>query len=313
MKGGIVWLDGEYIPWEKASVRAMSRTFHYGFGVYEGIRTYEAEAEEEVLIFRLEDHTRRLYESAKILNIAIPFQQAELNKQQCEIIRKNNLRNAYLRPVVFLENEYPGLYSKVNSVRVMIIAWEWDQMYMTHEKYDRGISLKTSSYERVGARNGLNKAKANGMYLTSILANEEAQAAGCDDALMLDSNGFVAEASAANVFIVKNNQLCTPHLTSALDGITRRSIMEMAGDRGVKVVEKQITREDVYTADEMFLTGTASEVLPVVSVDYRVISSGTPGKITRELQKHFFSIVQGKDVNYKKWLTSIKTAQLTTM
>lgn len=296
----LIWIDGQYIEKDNAKIAALSQTFHYGFGVYEGIRSYETN--EGVAIFRLNDHIDRLFRSADLLNIKISYSKKALDRIHHEILEKNDVKNAYLRPVVFMGDEYLGLHTQKTSVHVMIAAIKWNNFYISKEQLKRGISLKTSSHERLSLKNNLNKAKANGLYLISILANNEAHAAGYDEALMLDPHGFIAEGSGANIFMVKNNCLLTPFLHFALDGITRRTVIEMAKDLGISVAEKNITLDELYEADEIFFTGTAAEVLPVTKIDNHVISTGLMGKITEKLQQLYLDTVTGKESRYQKWL-----------
>lgn len=281
----LIWIDGKYTVSREAKIGALSQTFQYGFGVYEGLRSYQTER--GVAIFRLQDHTDRLFNSANILNLNIPYKKDELNNIQCEILRKSHLKNAYLRPVVFLGDEFLGLHTQSTSVHVMIAAVNWENVYISKEQFRQGISLKTSSYERLST-NGLNKAKANGLYLISILANNEARASGCDEALMLDRNGYVAEGSGANLFMVKNNCLYTPDLTFALDGITRKTVFKIAAEQNIMLIEKRITQEELYQADEVFFTGTAAEILPITTIDNKKIATGSVGQITKKIQQLFF-------------------------
>lgn len=297
----VIWIDGKYIEKENATIPALSQTVHYGFGVYEGLRSYKTS--NGTAIFRLEDHTDRLFQSAGLLHIKIPYSKDELNDVQQEIIQKNNFDNAYIRPMVFMGDEFLGLHTQISSVHVMIATIQWNNFFITKEKIKKGIALKTSTHERLPLKNSLTKAKANGMYMISILANNEARVAGFDEALMLDPNGFVAEGSGANIFMMKNNCLYTPFLDFALDGITRRTVMQIAADLHINVAEKNITRDDLYEADEVFFTGTAAEVLAITKIDNHIIATGEMGNITEKIQQRYNDIVIGKDARYLSWLT----------
>lgn len=295
-----IWIDGNYIPKADAKIAALSQTMQYGFGVYEGIRSYQTA--QSPAIFRLNDHTDRLFQSADLLKITIPYSKKIINQTLCDIIQQNKLENAYLRPMIFMGDEFLGLHTQKSSVHVMIAAIAWNNFYLSREQIKKGISLKTSSYTRLPLKNNLHKAKANGLYLISILANNEAQEANCQEALMLDPHGFVAEGSGANIFLVKNNQLFTPHCDFALDGITRKTIMEIAQQNNISVTEKNITLDELYQADEVFFTGTAAEVLAVTQIDGRIIAKGEMGPITEKFQKNYNDIVSGKMEQYQAWL-----------
>lgn len=296
-----MWMDGKIIPSSEANIAALSQTLHYGFGVYEGIRSYQTNS--GVAVFRLPDHINRLFQSADLLNIKIPYSKKDLNAICCTILEKNNFDQAYVRPMVFMGDEFLGLHTQISSVHVMIAAIKWNNFFISREHIKKGIALKTSSHERLALKNGLNKAKANGLYLISILANNEAKAAGCDEALMLDPYGFVAEGSGANIFMLKNDCLYTPYLHFALDGITRRTVIQIAADFNIKVVEKNILLEELYQADEIFFTGTAAEVLPITKIDNRIISTGEMGNVTEKIQQCYRDIVTGKNERYLKWLS----------
>lgn len=287
------WIDGHYIPSADAKIAALSQTLHYGFGVYEGMRSYETT--QGFAIFRLQDHIERLFQSANLLGINIPYQKAVLETAASDLLQKNNFKNAYIRPVVFMGDEYLGLHTKNSSVHVMIAAIKWNNFYISNDKSKQGITLKTSSYERLSLKNNLNKAKANGLYLISILANNEAQNAGFHEALLLDPHGYVAEGSGANIFMVKNNCLYTPYLNFALDGITRKTIIEIAKNNGIAVVEKNITPNELCEADEIFFTGTAAEVLPITQIDQHKIADGKMGKLTEKMQECYQRVVTGCD------------------
>lgn len=300
---GVVWLNGQYMPIENANVNVMTHTLHYGFGVFEGVRAYETA--KGPAIFRLQAHTDRLFRSAHMLNMKIPYSKEELNEVQQEILRKNNLNSAYLRPLCFLGPESLGLRVSPNqSVNVMIAAWHWGA-YMGKESIETGIDVRVSSFSRHHANSTLTKAKACGNYINSILATQEALADGYSEVLMLDTEGFIAEASSSNFFMVVNGELITPPTDACLQGITRDSIIQLARDLGIRVIERRITRDEVYVADEAFLTGTAVEMIPICSVDRRVIATGKPGVMTRQLQEVFFAALKGEGSAYPQWLTLV--------
>ncbi len=301
-RDGLIWLDGEMVPWRDAKVHVLTHTLHYGMGVFEGVRAYEAE--QGTSIFRLETHTDRLFNSAKILNMDIPFDKETLNEAQRAAVKLNNLTSAYLRPMAFYGSEGMGLRADNLKVHVMIAAWEWGA-YMGEENLTRGIKVATSSYTRHHVNITMTKAKSNGSYMNSMLALQEAISHGCDEALLLDTEGFVAEGSGENFFMVRDGVLYTPELTSALDGITRKTIMHLAKELGIEVVEKRITRDEVYIADEAFFTGTAAEVTPIRELDNRPIGAGSRGPITEKLQSLYFDIVHGRSPAHLNWLTNV--------
>ena len=301
---GWIWLDGELVPWADAKVHVLTHTLHYGLGCFEGVRAYNTPNGPS--IFRMADHTNRLFNSAHILGLKIPFTRDEINDAQRKTFAANELEEGYLRPLVFLGSEGMGLRATGLSVRVCIAAWPWPD-YMDAEARDKGIAVRTSSYTRHHVNITMCRAKSNGNYINSILALQEALESGCDEALMLDSEGFVAEGSGENFFIIKNGVIQTPSLTSCLDGITRATVMTLAKDAGYEVQERKITRDDVYIADEAFFTGTAAEVLPIKSLDGRQIGSGGCGEVTRLLQDQYFDQVRGKREEYKQWLTLVNT------
>lgn len=292
-----IWIDGAYLPTAQAGISPLSQTFHYGFGVYEGIRSYETH--HGAAIFRLTDHLDRLFYSASLLKITIPYSKAQLAAVHHEILQKNNLQNAYLRPVVFMGDEYLGLHTQRSSVHMMIAAIPWSQTDVGITQKKQGVSVKTVSYEKLYFNNHLHKAKANGMYLISLLANNEAQEAGFQEALLLDKKGYVAEGSGANIFMVKNNVLYTPYLDFVLDGITRKTVIALAKDQGIPVVETNITLDTLYQADELFFTGTAAEILPIASIDTHEIA---PGEITEKMRNTYKKIVTGDEPAYRHWL-----------
>ena len=300
---GSIWLDGELVPWGEAKVHVLTHTFHYGLGVFEGVRAYET-ADQGACIFRLKEHTDRLFRSAKILQMDMPFDKDTLNEAQREVVRVNNLKEGYIRPMCFLGSEGMGLRADNLKTHVMVAAWPWPS-YMDPEARDRGIRVRTSSYTRHHVNITMCKAKANGNYINSILALREARDAGCEEALLLDNEGYVAEGSGENVFLVRDGTIYTPELTSCLEGITRDSIFRIAADLGYQVKERRITRDEVYIADEAFFTGTAAEVVPIRELDSRPIGSGSRGPLTEKLQSIYLDTVRGREAQYAEWLTPV--------
>ena len=299
---GHIWLDGEMVPWQEAKVHVLTHTFHYGLGVFEGVRAYNTS--QGAAIFRLQEHTDRLFRSAHILRMEMPFDKDTLSEAQREVVRANGLVEAYIRPMCFLGSEGMGLRADNLKTHVMVAAWAWPS-YMDPEAMNRGIRVATSSYTRHHVNITMCKAKANGNYINSILALREALDAGFEEALLLDNEGYVAEGSGENVFLVRNGVLYTPELTSCLEGITRDSIIRIAEDQGLTVKEKRITRDEVYVADEAFFTGTAAEVVPIREVDNRTIGSGVRGPITETLQRIYLESVRGAQADYADWLAPI--------
>ncbi|WP_444928751.1 branched-chain amino acid transaminase [Microbulbifer sp. SSSA002] len=301
-RDGVIWFDGELVPWRDARVHVLTHTLHYGMGVFEGVRAYETG--DGTSIFRLQEHTRRLFRSAKIMNIPMPYSADELNEAQRLVVRENNLRQAYLRPMVFYGSEGMGLRADNLTTHVIVASWEWPS-YMSPEALEQGIKVNTSSYTRHHVNISMCKAKANGNYINSMLALQEAVRNGCEEALLLDPEGYVAEGSGENIFVVSDGIIYTPELTSCLDGITRDTVIELARECGYRVVEKRITRDEVYIADEAFFTGTAAEVLPISELDGRAIGSGRRGPITRRLQNLYFDVVQGRSAAHRGWLSDV--------
>jgi len=301
-RDGVIWYDGKMVPWREATTHVLTHTLHYGMGVFEGVRAYETAAGPS--IFRLQDHTDRLFRSAHILGMKMPFDKATLNEAQKAVVRDNNLKSGYLRPMAFYGAEAMGISAKTLSVHVIVAAWPWGA-YLGKEALEHGIRVKTSSFTRHHVNITMCKAKANGNYMNSILAHREAEMDGYQEALLLDVEGFVAEGSGENVFIVRNGKLYTPDLTSALEGITRDTIVRLAGELGIPVIEKRITRDEVYCADEAFFTGTAAEVTPIRELDNRTIGSGDRGPITTQLQALYFDCVQGKSAPHASWLAHV--------
>ena len=301
-RDGFIWYDGAMVPWREATTHVLTHTLHYGMGVFEGVRAYKTE--QGTAIFRLREHTDRLFRSAHILGIRLPYDRETLIEAQLAAVRDNNLESAYLRPMAFYGPEAMGISAKTLSVHVIVAAWTWGA-YMGSEAIERGIRVKTSSFARHHVNITMCKAKANGNYMNSILAHQEAAQDGYQEALLLDVDGFVAEGSGENIFIVRNGKLYTPDLTSALEGITRDSIMTLAQEIGLPVVEKRITRDEVYSADEAFFTGTAAEVTPIRELDNRAIGSGQRGPVTERLQALYFDCVHGRHPGHQDWLTHI--------
>lgn len=300
-KQGHIWIDGEYIEWQDAKVHCLTNTFHYGVGAFEGVRAYQTK--KGTAIFRLDKHTDRLFNSAKILDMKVPFDKEEITQAQCEIIKKNNLTAAYLRPMIYYGGEYLGLQTDSLSVHVMVAAWEWGA-YLGEGSLEKGVKLGTSSFTRNHVNSVLCKAKANGNYINSILAQKEAHASGFDEALMLDHQGCVAEGTGENIFVIKNEKIFTPDRMAILEGITRETIMQLATELGYSVEERRITRDEVYCADEAFFTGTAAEVTPISAVDGRLIGDGKRGPITEKLQTLYLQEVRGEG-SHDEWLTYV--------
>jgi branched-chain amino acid aminotransferase len=301
-EGKVIWMDGTLVPWGEARVHVLTHALHYGMGVFEGVRCYEGKSGSA--IFRLEDHTRRLLRSAHILRIPVPYGAEELNRATVETVRANGLRACYIRPAVFLGYGAMGLYAPENPVSVAIAAWPWGS-YLGEEGLVSGIRVQTSSFTRHHVNASMTRAKATGYYVNSVLAKVDAKAAGFDEALLLDVDGFVAEGAGENVFIVRDGVVCTPPLGSMLEGITRDTIMILARERGYEVVERRLTRDDVYVADEAFLTGSAAEVTPIRELDFRTIGAGKRGPITEALQNAYFDVVHGRDPRHADWLTPV--------
>ncbi|RTZ62604.1 MAG: branched chain amino acid aminotransferase [Aquificaceae bacterium] len=300
-RDGVIWFDGEMVPWRDAKVHVLTHTLHYGMGVFEGVRAYKTD-DGGTAIFRLAEHTDRLFNSAKIMRMDIPFSKDDVSAAQINSIKENNLDSAYLRPMCFYGSEGMGLRADNLKTHVMVAAWEWGS-YLGEDNMKNGLRIKTSSYTRHHVNISMCKAKANGHYINSMLALQEALTDGYDEALLLDNEGYVAEGSGENIFIISKGIIYTPDLTSALDGITRNTIMTLANDLGYEVHEKRITRDEVYIADEAFFSGTAAEVTPIRELDNRTIGAGTRGPITEKLQSLYFDAVHGRVEKYKHWLT----------
>ncbi|KES13732.1 MULTISPECIES: branched-chain amino acid transaminase [Snodgrassella] len=299
---GFIWFNGNLVEWRNAQTHVLTHTLHYGMGVFEGVRAYETQ--NGTAIFRLQDHTKRLFNSAKITGMHLPFTMEEINQAHIEVVKANKLASCYFRPMAFYGSNKLGVAPDQNDVQVIVAAWPWGA-YLGEEGMQKGIRVQISSFTRHHPNITMIKAKANGNYMNSIMANTEATRNGYDEAIMLDSNGFVAEGSGENIFIVNDGKLYTPALDAALDGITRRTVMAIAADMNLTVTEKHITRDEVYCADEVFFTGTAAEVTPIREVDGRVIGCGSRGTLTTEIQQRYFDIVHGKNTKYESWLTYI--------
>jgi branched-chain amino acid aminotransferase len=301
-RDGVIWYDGKMVPWREATTHVLTHTLHYGMGVFEGVRAYDAE--QGTAIFRLKEHTDRLFRSAHILQMPMPFDKDTLNQAQLDVVRENKLESAYLRPMCFYGSEGMGLRADNLKTHVIVAAWEWGA-YLGKENLEKGIRIRTSSYTRHHVNITMCKAKANGNYMNSMLALQEALSCGYDEAMLLDNEGYVAEGSGENIFIVRGGILYTPELTSALEGITRDTIMTLANEEGLEIREKRITRDEVYVADEAFFTGTAAEVTPIREVDDRSIGNGGRGPITEKLQTLYFDQVHGRREDYPQWLTLV--------
>jgi len=302
-RDGVIWYDGKMVNWRDATTHVLTHTLHYGMGVFEGVRAYKTD--KGTAIFRLKEHTDRLFRSAHILGMKMPFDKETISEAQKAAVRENNLESAYLRPMAFYGAEAMGISAKTLSTHVIVGAWSWGA-YMGEEAITKGIRVKTSSFARHHVNITMCKAKANGNYMNSILAHQEAAQDGYQEALLLDVDGFVAEGSGENIFIIRNGKLYTPDLTSALEGITRDTIIHLAKEEfGLEVIEKRITRDEVYSADEAFFTGTAAEVTPIRELDNRAIGAGTRGPITEKLQSLYFDVVKGRNAKYAHWLTLV--------
>lgn len=297
---GWIWLDGNWLPWRDAKVHVLTHTLHYGYGCFEGIRAYSTQ--DGPAIFRLGDHLRRLEDSCRILAIDLPWSRPNLEEACHEAVSRNKLDNAYIRPLVFLGPEKVGIDPAGTKTHLMIAAWSW-QGYLGQHSLSQGIRVRVSSYARHHVNVQMCRAKAISTYSNSILAVREARRDGYDEALLLDTNGFIAEGSGENIFFVRDGLLYEPQTTSALDGVTRRTVHALAADMGLSVSAKPVTRDELYCADEVFLTGTAAEIIPVVEVDHRPIGAGLPGPLTRRVQEAYFKAVQGQDPAHLDWLT----------
>jgi branched-chain amino acid aminotransferase len=298
-----IWMDGKLVDWDHATVHVLTHTLHYGLGVFEGIRCYFTR--QGPAIFRLDEHVKRLINSARIFLMDIPYSHQELSEAIIKTVQANRMKECYIRPLVYIGYGSMGLYPKDNPVNVSIAVWPWGA-YLGDEGLKNGIRVKTSSFIRNHVNANMTRGKVCGYYVNSQLAKKEAIACGYDEALLLDTEGYIAEGSGENIFIVRNGILKTTPLTSILEGITRDSIIEIAKDEGMEIREERFTRDEVYIADEAFFSGTAAEITPIRELDGRVIGRGKPGRITGKLQSIFFDIVKGKNKKYKSWLTPVK-------
>jgi branched-chain amino acid aminotransferase len=301
--GEKIWMDGELVPWREANVHILTHTLHYGLGVFEGIRCYRTDGGRSA-VFRLPEHVQRLFESAHINLMKVPFDEARVSEAILETLRANSLAEGYIRPLVYVGAGVMGLNPADNPIRVAIVVWPWGK-YLGEEGMERGIRARVSSFARHHVNAKMTKGKTCGDYVNSILAKREALLDGYDEAILLDSQGLVAEASGENVFVVRGGELRTPPLQTVLEGITRSSVIQIARDKGIPVRETAITRDDLYVAEEVFLTGTAAEITPIREIDHRSIGSGRRGPIAKALQEAFFAVVQGRDPKYERWLTYV--------
>jgi branched-chain amino acid aminotransferase len=302
-RDGVIWFDGKMVDWRDAKIHVLTHTLHYGMGVFEGLRAYKAQ--QGTAIFRLQAHTDRLFESADIMNMEIPFDKETLNKAQIAAVKDNNLESAYVRPMCFYGSEGMGLRADNLKVHVMVAAWEWGA-YLGQEALDNGIRIRKSTFVKNDSHPSMYLAKANGNYINSMLALDEAMSKGYDEALLLDSKGNVAEGSGENIFMIKDGVLYTPTLVASLNGITRNTIMTLAKEQGYDVVETIIKIEELYDADEVFFTGSAAEVTPIREIDDNSIGNGSRGPITEKLQTMYFDLVHGRLDVHQDWLTVVK-------
>jgi branched-chain amino acid aminotransferase len=302
-RDGKIWMDGELVEWRDAKIHVLSHTLHYGCGAFEGVRAYKTA--QGTAIFRLQEHTERLLNSAKILRMKIPFTHAQIAEAQKQVVRENQLESCYLRPLTWIGSEKLGVSPKGNKIHLMVAAWPWGA-YLGEEGMRRGIRVKTSSYTRHHVNITMTQAKAVSNYTNSILANMEATEDGYDEALLLDASGFVSEGAGENLFVIKNGVVYTPDLSAgALNGITRNTIFHICEDLGLKLVEKRITRDEVYICDEAFFTGTAAEVTPIRELDRIELGAGSRGPLTEKIQAAFFDIVNGRNPKYAHWLSLV--------
>jgi len=294
-------MDGEWLDWREAKVHVLTHTLHYGMGAFEGVRAYETD--QGPAIFKLEEHTERLFNSTRILGMKIPYDSKTLNQAQREVITRNSLKSAYIRPMCFYGSEGMGLRADNLKVHTMIAAWEWGS-YLGEDNMKNGIRIRTSSYVRHPAHPSLSGAKTNGNYINSMMALKEALDHGFDEALMLDIDGFVSEGSGENIFVIKDGVIFTPHLTSALPGITRDTIVTLAKSLGYEIIEKKLSCDEIYASDEAFFTGTAAEVTPIRDLDGNQIGQGMRGPITEKLQSLYFDCVHGRNTDFMHWIDS---------
>ena len=301
-RDGSIWFDGAMVPWREAKVHVLTHTLHYGLGVFEGVRAYETDR--GTAIFRLTEHTERFFRSAHILGMNMPYDNDTLNAAQVAVVQENGLESAYLRPLAFYGSEGMGIRADMLKTHIAIATWEWGA-YLGEDGLKNGIRVRTSSFTRHHVNITMCRAKACGNYINSILALQEALSGGADEALMLDTEGYVTEGTGENIFVVRNGVVYTPDLSSALEGITRDTVIRLIGEAGLDLVEKRITRDEVYVADEAFFTGTAAEVTPIRELDGRSIGNGGRGPITEQLQASYFDCVHGRDPKHDDWLTFV--------
>jgi branched-chain amino acid aminotransferase len=298
-----IWMDGKFVDWDNANVHILTHTLHYGLGVFEGIRCYDTK--KGPAIFRLDEHIERLFSSAHIFLMEIPFSKKEIKEAIIRTVKVNKIRECYIRPLAYIGYGAMGLYPKENPVNVSIAVWPWGA-YLGDDGLNKGIRVRTSSFIRNHVNANMTRGKVCGYYVNSQLAKKEAITSGYDEAVLLDTEGYVSEGSGENIFIVRKGNLKTTPLTSILEGITRNSIIQIAHDNKIKVSEERFTRDELYISDEAFFTGTAAEVTPIREVDGRVIGAGKPGAITKKLQSVFFDVVKGRNKKYESWLTHVK-------
>ena len=303
-RDGWIWLDGQMVPWAEAKLHVLTHTLHYGMGVFEGVRAYETH-DGRTAVFRLADHTRRLLNSAKIFQMNVPFSLEEIMQAHLDVLKKNGLKSAYIRPIIWVGSEKMGISARDNTIHVAVAAWPWGA-YLGEEGLEKGIRVKTSSYTHHMPNVTMCKAKAVANYPVSIMANREVTQNGYDEAMLMDPQGFVCQGSGENVYLVKNGEIHTPDLSGgALDGITRQCMQRFCADLGIKFVERRITRDEFYIADEVFFTGTAAEVTPVREYDDRVVGAGSRGPLTQKLQTLYFDVVYGRNQSYQDWLSFV--------
>jgi branched-chain amino acid aminotransferase len=300
-RDGFIWMDGEWLDWREAKVHVLTHTLHYGMGAFEGVRAYETD--KGPAIFKLEEHTERLFNSTRILGMEIPYDAKTLNQAQREVVTKNNLKSAYIRPMCFYGSGGMGLRADNLKVHTMIAAWEWGA-YLGEDNMKNGIRIRTSSYVRHPAHPSLSGAKTNGNYVNSMMALKEALDHGFDEALMLDIDGYVSEGSGENIFVIKDDVIYTPHLTSALPGITRDTIFTLAKSLDYNIIEKKLSCDEIYASEEAFFTGTAAEVTPIRDLDGNQIGEGSRGPVTKKLQTLYFDCVHGRNSDYIHWIDS---------
>jgi branched-chain amino acid aminotransferase len=301
-RDGFIWMDGDLKPWRECTTHVLTHTLHYGVGCFEGVRAYATPR--GTAVFRLEDHTKRLFNSAKILGMKIPFTPEQVNAAICEVVKTNKLRECYIRPMVYYGSEGMGLRADNLKVHLIVAAWPWGA-YLGPDAMERGIRTRTSSFTRHHVNSIMCRAKANANYINSMMALNEVMKDGYDEAIMLDTQGHIAEGSAENIFIIHDGEISTPDLNSCLDGITRRTLIQLAKDHGYTVQERRITRDALYVCDEAFFTGTAAEVTPIRECDNKPVGNGKRGPITEKLQKAYLALVKGESDHYPHWLTLV--------